>query len=309
MAKKTGHMVPCEQCGTLVYKTQYLLSHRDHQFCSQECAIQWRHLNAYEQRLCEVCGAEFECAKKSTQRFCSTVCQKKWQTTRVGESNPRYCRLSVQCDWCGEELVVKRYKALGSQKNFCNASCRRLWYSNVWSQQDLWKEASRKRAVDILSNGICTHTDTAPQRVVNEILKELDITYINEAPLGAYSMDNKLCDVDLYIQVTGDYWHALPTKYLHWDTLTKQQKKRIRSDANKSAYATGFSGVRILYLWESDCMENRDLCKALIKTYYTDRGILPDYHSFNWRLSDGVLCLNDKIIESPWIHFDNEIAS
>ena len=309
MAKKTGRMVSCEQCGKLVYKTQYLLEHRDHQFCSQECAIQWRHVATHEKRLCEVCGAEFECAKKSTQRFCSTDCQAKWQTTLTGENNPKYSRLCVRCDWCGKEVIVKRYKAVGDQKIFCSTVCRQAWYANIWSQRDSWREESRRRAVDLLSSGVCSHVDTAPQRIVNGILDELNVPYVNEFPLGGYSMDNKLGNDNLYIEVMGDYWHALPAKYSCWNTLTQHQQKRIRADAGKHEYVTKVLGAHILYLWESDCIANRAVCKALIQWYCANHGALQNYHSYNYTLSNGVLRLKDNILEAPWFSFNDEIAS
>ena len=81
--KLNGEYVACEWCGKLVYKTQSQLNKHKHHYCSNKCQSEKKHADTYENRRCEICGKLMHVSKKSTQRFCSTECQKEWQTQQV----------------------------------------------------------------------------------------------------------------------------------------------------------------------------------------------------------------------------------
>ena len=72
---KTGITFNCEWCGKEVYQNRYHYNKNKHHYCSNECQKKAQRQLAYEIRKFEVCGKEFECSKKSTQRFCSEACQ------------------------------------------------------------------------------------------------------------------------------------------------------------------------------------------------------------------------------------------
>ena len=52
-----------------------------------------------------------------------------------------------------------------------------------------------------------------------------------------------------------------------------------------------------LYLWEYDIENNIDMCEQLIQKYIKQKGILENYHSFNWQLVNGSLILKDSLIK------------
>ena len=120
-----------------------------------------------------------ELNNSSNQRFCSIDCQNKWQRTLVGESNPRYNRIIKPCESCGKDILmiegnIKRFK-----HHFCCDDRRRYWYNNVCSQTEERKEISRINAVKYLeSNTIIT--STKPQKIINTLLNEMQINFINE---------------------------------------------------------------------------------------------------------------------------------
>ena len=106
----SGIYVNCEWCGELVYKTQTNFKRHKHHYCSNKCQALAKHAKTFEDRPCETCGELMHVSKKSTQRFCSTECQRIWQTKQVGELNKKFARQKINCDYCGNEFLIQNYK-------------------------------------------------------------------------------------------------------------------------------------------------------------------------------------------------------
>ena len=258
-----------------------------------KCQKDYLHKARFEFRECEICGALFEVSKLSKQRFCSDECQNIWQTKNVGELNPRFESILTPCSYCGKQHYVKPYKFKEQEHFFCSKECRQAWYTEIYSQTDEWKEKSRKRILEQFKNGSMS-LDSKPQLIINDILDSLNITYEREKDFSFFSVDNYLIGYNLIIEVQGDYWHTNPLKFT--SNLTDSQYDRIGRDKAKHSYIKNQYGIECLYLWESDILNNKELCSILIKTYIEHKGILEDYNSFNYSVSDGVLMLNDNII-------------
>ena len=137
-------------------------------------------------------------------------------------------------------------------------------------------------------------TLTKPQIIVNEMLDELGIEYENEYQCKYYAIDNYLTNYNLMIEVNGDYWHSSPIKY-QYHQLNKMQIENIRKDKSKHTYIKRYRGIEVLYLWETDILNNPNLCKKLIMEYIQKNGVLDNYHSFNFCLKNDVICLNEHI--------------
>lgn len=290
----SGYWVNCEYCGKLVYKTKTNYNRRKHHYCSNECQLKRQHELSHEDRVCEICGKTFHVSKKSTQRFCSTECQNKWQSTRVGIDNPKFTRQKVKCDYCGKEYYIKKYKLESFEHKFCSKECRQSWYSEVFSQDENWKKESKKRAVRILENKEID-TNTKPQQIINDLLNDMDISYVNEKGFEFYAVDNYLYNCNLIIEVMGDFWHCHPLKYTK-NNMRDIHRKRIPKDKAKHTYFKNNYNIEILYLWEDDIYNNLDVCKALIDKYIKQNGLLENYHSFNYHLENDDLILNNDII-------------
>lgn len=284
----------CENCGKEVYQTKTQYNRGKHHYCSNACQKEFQSRNAHEYRKCEICSKPFYVKKISTQQFCSVHCQNIWQTTRVGELNPKNTKEKIKCEYCGKSYFVALYKTKNGQHNFCSNECRRKWYSEIFSQNDEWKEKSRNRALLMLEN-MKLGTDTKPQRIINSILDDLGIEYVNEKLFEFYSVDNFLPKQNLVIEVMGDFWHCNPTKYSSGNSYDIH-KKRIPRDKAKSTYFKNRYGIKILYLWETDIYNNAELCRILIREYINNDGNLSNYHSFNYHLEDSNLVLNQNIV-------------
>lgn len=290
----SGYWVNCENCGKLIYKTKTNYNRHKHHYCSNKCQLEKQHELTYEDRECEICGGLFHVRKKSTQRFCSVECQRVWLTEQVGALNPKFARKEIECEYCGERYLVRNYKFKSSEHKFCSNKCRQSWYAEVFSQDENWKEESKKRAVRILENKQID-TNTKPQQIINDVLTKMGISYINEKGFKYYAVDNYLDDHNLIIEVMGDFWHCHPLKY-NKDNMKDVHKKRIPRDKAKHTYFINNFGIEILYLWEDDIYNNLDVCERLIDKYVRNKGVLENYHSFNYIIKNNELILNDGII-------------
>lgn len=293
--QRTGYTINCENCGKEIYQTKTRYNRAKHHFCSNKCQKEFQHKLLFENRKCIICGKTFEVSKKSTQKLCSIECQKIWQTKQTGEKNPKFTSIKIKCENCEEEYYVKPYKTKNGQHNFCSSECRQNWYSNIWSQQSIWKDMSRKRAVKILSEGKIPFTNSTPQQIVDKILNDMNVDFENEYSCTYYSIDNYLKQYNLMIEVMGDFWHCNPIKF----PIIKQevQLKRIPKDKAKHTYIKKIYGIEILYLWETDIVHNYDMCYKLIQQYIRNKGILENYHSFNYKINDNeVLELSTELI-------------
>lgn len=96
------------------------------------------------------------------------------------------------------------------------------------------EKESAKRAVEMLHNGSFRHTNTSCQNVVNSLLNELSINFINEYDCEYYSIDNYLSDHHLMIEVMGSFWHCDPRIYK--EAKYEIQSKRIIKDLSKNKY-------------------------------------------------------------------------
>lgn len=200
--------------------------------------------------------------------------------------------------------MAKQYKINDGRSHFCSKECIKKWYTEVWSQSDEWKEESRIRAANILKDNITT-TQTKPQLIINELLNNYNIKFTNEESFIYYSVDNYLSDYNLIIEVMGDYWHSNPVKF---NLLNEMQKKNIIRDKSKHSFLYSKYNIEILYLWEEDILNNPLLCKNLINLYINRKGLLENYHSFNYELIDEQLVLKTDLI-IPYQDMDIEIIN
>ena len=292
-SKRNGIETTCDNCGKIIYRTQYRMNLNKHQYCSLKCQKKFIHKETYEIRQCEICGKEFECPKISTQRFCSNKCNSQWQTTVCGVDNPNFTQVLVKCDYCGKEIYVKHYKTLSQDHNFCSTECRQKWYAEIWSQREEFKETKRIIAAQILSSGAISKTNSKPQQIVDSLLDKLNIKYKREENFKYYAVDNYLNNFNLIIEVQGDYWHANPIKF---QTMNQTQYNTIARDKRKHTYILNNHNIHILYLWESDIYNNQELCEKLIQEYIDNNGLLNNYNSFNYHLEGNNLILNSEII-------------
>jgi hypothetical protein len=265
---------------------------------------------------CECCGKEIEnlisVYIKTKHLYCSTTCywKHKPETGCYGKNHPQYNRIKTNCTYCGKEIEVIPYdynskNKFGDNHNFCSKECYWKYRSKYYignkspclnrklssAQIDLMREAAIKKSKN------SERFNSKIQLKVNDILDRNNIRYEREYIIKHFAADNYLLDYNLIIEVMGDYWHTSPLRYNKDKYLiSKLQQRGLQHDKQKHTYIRNHLNIEILYLWEYDIDNNPVMCEELIKLYIKRNGILPNYHSFNWKYSNDVLHLNKKTI-------------
>jgi endogenous inhibitor of DNA gyrase (YacG/DUF329 family) len=183
----------CDYCETEVKILKTKLQSRldknaNHKFyCSANCG----HLGKMngEKVKCSMCGKEYylnpTLINNGINHFCSNDCQGKYQTLQSQETKI--------CEMCGNEYISKKI----SGQRFCSVECQIKWQSDIFSQTLDFKEKHRKIALDNLSKGLISTTNSGVQIKINDLLNDMEIKYINEMTFKYYSVDNYLKDNDL----------------------------------------------------------------------------------------------------------------
>ena len=248
--------------------------------------------------------------------YCSLECRDKYKTNFLsGENSPWYKRVNTVCTNCGKEISVIPFEynlrnEYGDSNNFCSRECYCEYRSKYYigekhpmfgrpvSEEN--KQRIREQNVRLIAEGKMPQTMTKPHIAIYNLLIENKIECENEHPLKYHSIDIYLKDYNLMIEIMGDYWHGIPIKYKYSD-LNKQQLKSVKQDKSKHTYVKKYHNIEILYLWERDINKNIELCWYLIQSYISNNGVLDNYNSYNYSLTDGNLTLKEQIIQPYFI--------
>ena len=103
--------------------------------------------------------------------------------------------------------------------------------------------------------------ETAPERIIREMLESLNLPFQQEAPFGYYTVDFLLEEKKLILQADGDYWHVHPDKFPNPD---ESQKTTQRVDASCNSFIRN-QGYQVLRFWESDLHNKPEECLKRIE--------------------------------------------
>lgn len=117
----------------------------------------------------------------------------------------------------------------------------------------------RRHALEQLREGRTPHTNTKIEKEVATLLREQQIPYEPQYPLGYWSFDFFVPN-NLLIEIDGDYWHGNP---LFFKKLNATQIKNIQNDKRKMEYAKQ-KGFNIIRFWENDINKNWPEVRAKI---------------------------------------------
>lgn len=257
-------------------------------------------------RVCSICGKEYykrlyryiEEIENNQGSYCSVKCVGIANGIRgTGSGNPRYASVIKICDVCGKKYEcpprkLKRKDRFGDVYLYCSPECaykgRSLFYTGErncsYEYQhnpdnfERLSNAGKQAAKAVLHK---QYRITTIHKIINAILEDNNFCYVNEKNLDRYYYDIYMVDFDLYIEIMGDYWHSNPSKYDNCDLLYEAQKKIIERDYIKNKVISENKN-NVLYLWESDIRNNKELCEDLIKLFIKNDGVLENYNSFNY---------------------------
>jgi endogenous inhibitor of DNA gyrase (YacG/DUF329 family) len=316
--------IKCSFCNkTIERKPSEVREH--YHFCNKDCRNNFMSQNQINPNVikprinvnCLECGfslaiVESVYKKNKHGSFCTKDCYWSWKSKNLsGENNPLYERLKSNCSNCNKVRWVIPYDTSKGKHLFCSKDCywdyRSKFYRGensprfgaIWTVEQ--RDKQRQILLNMYSNGAFDHT-TSIQKQINHLLEQLKVDFDNEYLFKYYSVDNYLINHDLVIEVMGDYWHSNPIKYTNVDKLNQTQLDMVSRDKSKNTFLRKYHNINILYIWESDINSNPTLCQALVKLYIRNKGVLNNYHSFNYFLNPiGYIQLKESII-SP--HFE-----
>lgn len=213
-------------------------------------------------------------------------------------------KIKFNCDYCGKEVHRLQNQFNKHKNHFCSQKCSRKWLNEVFWNREEMKLKRKEYGIMSLKNN--NKTLTEPHLIILNLLDKLNISNNNreEKLYDYYSCDIFLDFYNLPIEVMGSYWHCDHRVY---DIISyESQRHRIKIDKSKHNYILNKYGCEILYLWEYDIKNNIDICKKLILKYVNNKGLLKDYHSFNYEMDDNLYIKLIKNIQIPYMYWDCE---
>lgn len=110
-----------------------------------------------------------------------------------------------------------------------------------------WAAYTSERKAEILANAWASQTKTVSslERIVYAVLKELEIEFLPQEPIGPYFVDIYLPDTNVVIECDGFYWHSKPEAVVfdkrrdsymrnHGYKMLRLPEKLIKEDAKKA---------------------------------------------------------------------------
>lgn len=114
------------------------------------------------------------------------------------------------------------------------------------------KQKMRDATLKRIKNGDFPQTNTLPSRKFEKLLEELNIKYSKEFVIGHWSFDFKLTDLNILVEVDGDYFHSNPIFYPD-GPQTKTQKINHYRDIKKNKFCDQ-NNIQLLRFWEQDIL-------------------------------------------------------
>ncbi len=109
---------------------------------------------------------------------------------------------------------------------------------------------------------------TAPERVFDEMMKELGVECECQKVVGNKIFDFYIPSKNMIVEVDGDYWHANPIIYESKD-LNKTQLRNVKNDKFKEVLAKG-NGYKIERVWENELHNDYKAQKKRFKKLLKD---------------------------------------
>ncbi|MFK3936695.1 hypothetical protein ACI2JA_04155 [Alkalihalobacillus sp. NPDC078783] len=299
----------CDSCHCIFLRDYKNGSRALNTYCSKECSGRGKSAKPKErfELTCEQCQNSYYVPNnlRNSSRFCNKKCLQEWQSIAFkGEGSANYVkRIPCKCGTCGINLLrTKNY--LDQRSNvFCSKKCSDHYLHNVFMKLPEPIERNRRVALNNLTSGKISQTNSKPQVIVNQILDDLKLDYENEHIEGYFAFDNYLIKHGLYIEVMGTYFHCDHRKYK--EVNYEMQVRRIVQDKKKRRKIRNKYKKDILYLWEEDIISQPKLIKSLISLYVESSAKLESYHSFDYFTHKSDLYINE-VLEKPYMDFTSK---
>jgi very-short-patch-repair endonuclease len=190
-----------------------------------------------------------------------TSCQKKCKVTYQGS------KLKWRKWVCGRNPGQQKWseEAKTSRRGVGNPMFQKIPWNKNKTHSNKAKEKMKKSALKRLERGDGVFTDTKPHLKMCSLLDSLSIKYQKEKTIGNKSFDIYLLDLNIAIEVDGDYWHCNPRIYPN-GPINDIQKSTIEKDKYKNDICLS-NNITLLRFWEFDIMNNEEDVICTLKKF------------------------------------------
>lgn len=276
-------LVKCDNCNKEINKRPSQV--REHNFCCNECYGIWRSKNITGDKVhnhkekilypCDNCGkivelfeSKYEQIKNGNQKncFCSKECKAEWDSFHfIGEGNANYQGGDIEktCEYCGKKYYVQKHR--DGRTRFCSRDCVNAWQKDVLAFDKDWLDFRRNVGIKTMQQQ--KNRYTKPELITREYLDEHNILYYHQHKMhDMFVVDFYLYELDIVIEVLGDYWHGNPKFYgesedkiplKDWQITTRQKDQRKYNHLINE-------GHKVFMLWEDDIYKNINECMRLL---------------------------------------------
>lgn len=175
----------------------------------------------------------------------SHIDYKKCQATLVKNLMEKYGVSNVsQLPWVSEKISQTWKKKISEQDHF----------DNYTKEKTFWKNVKFISKIELK---------------IQSQLNEICVSYFSNIWLKGMNVDIYIPNINLIIDIHGDYWHANPDMYLENDYMYKKKGKNIfaidlwNKDKRKKDKLIKF-GYFYEIIWEKEIKESKDLRELII---------------------------------------------
>lgn len=205
----------------------------------------------------------------------------KWseeaKITRCGENNPMYGKtawnLGKTKDDCEQlqnisdnmtgRVISEETKARQSD----SAKKREIHGHTGHKHSEQTKEFLRENTLRLIREGVFKQVLSKPHLFFRDILDSLSVDFSEEKTIFPYSFDFYLEEIDILVEIDGDYFHSNPISYPH-GPISKTQKINYANDIRKNKFVED-KKLRLLRFWECDILNKREDIICKLKELYT----------------------------------------
>lgn len=191
------------------------------------------------------------------------------KTERAGKGNPMFGQKAWntgETKHTSEKLAVVSRKMTGrhiseeTKAKQSESAKKRLIHGHTGkSHSEATRARLREATLASISRGVFNQNNTAPVRMVEELLKQIGLSYEREKIVDVWSFDFYISEGDLYLEVDGDYYHSNPKIYPNGPKTATQRKNWYR-DIKKNEFCQT-NNLKLIRFWECDIIGDIECVK------------------------------------------------
>lgn len=174
-----------------------------------------------------------------------------------------------------DDIYLLRYGM--TRKELRSKTAKEVWQRLSDDEKQIWLNNSIHKESSLKNLNKRTFNQSSYEIKILNILSQSPFSFkpqfiIRKSRLNFYSYDFIIYDLNLLLEINGDYWHANPSKYKANDLIQYPGHQLLASevwkkDTDKKNLAIS-NGYNIIYIWSDDISNINNLDDLLSFIYY-----------------------------------------